>query len=311
MKQSISIVTPTFHRRVSLLRLLESLASKTDRTAEIIIVEQEDNNGTEIKNYAKRQGLELHYYILKERSTSHAMNVGVEKANGEYILFLDDDVTVHKDLVKAHLADFKDARVAATVGRLLTDGQEVEPLRTDTGRIDWLGNFSDGFSSNIRQEVDTVIGANTCWRKDVYEKLGGMDEQFTGNALRLESDLSLRAKEAGYKIIFEQNAIVDHHREPTGGARKTEGRLQWYYDFFSNETYFFLKHKPMLLLPVFLLTKISWALRCMFGFGREVSFHSMTTPFAGIMNGFKKYKSIERDPSTKLGMTGGGYDYRR
>ena len=68
--------------------------------------------------------------------------------------------------------------------------------------------------------------------------------------------------------------------------------MQWYFDFFSNETYFFLKHRPKVLLPIFWLTKIEWAIRCMFGFGREVSMRSVLTPFAGMADGVRKYRSL-------------------
>ncbi len=294
MKPTISIIIATFHRKTSLLRLLGSLVGEIDRkTSEIIVAEQGDNNGKTYKEFAKTHNTQLTYVFLKERSTAHAMNIGVGNAKGEFIVFLDDDVTVHKGFIKHHVTNFIGQLVAATVGRIVTDGQPTEPKRRDTGRINWIGSFSDGFSSAVKQEVDTVIGANMCWRKGLYKKLGGMDEQFAGNALRLESDLSLRAKYLGYKIIFEPKAVVDHHREQVGGARKSEGRLQWYFDFFSNETYFFLKHRQPLLLPIFLLSKAEWAIRCMFGFGREVSVRSMITPFNGIFNGIKKFRGLQ------------------
>lgn len=289
MKNLISIVIPTYKREESLSRLLANLAKNIDKKTEILIIEQEVNHGSLYKSLAKKLGLTLRYHFLKHRSTAQAMNIGVAHAKGEYVLFLDDDVTVTKNIITRHRRNFSDPRVAATVGRIVTDGQIVEPNRTDTGRVNWLGSFRDGFSSTIRQEVDTVIGCNTMWRTDIYRKLGGIDEQFTGNALRLESDLSLRAKRTGCTIIFEPTAQVVHHRAETGGARKTEGRMAWYRDFFSNETYFFLKHRSHLLLPVFLLTRIDWAVRCMFGFGREVSLRSITTPFIGIMEGIQKY----------------------
>lgn len=246
----ISIVIPTFHRKKSLLRLLQTL----DKKMEIIVVEQEENNKKAFKKYITT------YIFLPKRSTPHAMNVGVKRAKGDLVLFLDDDVTVTKDFRKHHEKNFKDPAVAATVGRIITDGQKIEAERMDTGRIDWLGECSDGFSSAHRQKVDTVIGANTCWRKDILLKLGGFDERFTGNALRFESDLSLRAKQAGYTIVFEPKALVYHHRESTGGTRKTEGRMRWYIDYFHNETLFFLKHRPYYLYPVYLLIKIWWVI---------------------------------------------------
>lgn len=289
MRHVVSIVVPTFKRKESLVRLLVSLA-RLHGNFDVIVVEQEASYGKTYKKLAKKHNIDLRYFFEKKRSTARAMNVGVSKARGKFVLFLDDDVVVRQGIIEKSLRNFSDPMVGAIVGRTLTEGRMIEPERRDTGRVNWLGLFSDGFSSTIRQEVDTVIGCNTCWRKSVYEYLGGIDEQFTGNALRLESDLSLRAKKAGYKIIFEPKAVVEHHRAETGGARKSEGRMEWYKDFFSNETYFFLKHKSKLLLPLFLLTKTNWALRCMFGFGREFSLRSLMTPALGLVDGIQKYK---------------------
>jgi GT2 family glycosyltransferase len=287
MNALFSIIIPTYKRSNVLAKLLSSLECEKNNVLEIVVVSQGGEKLVKI-------GENVIVIHLSKPSTPHAMNVGAKRARGEFLLFLDDDVIVRKGLIANHIKNFADPTVAATVGRVITDGQKIEPHRKDTGRINVLGKSSDGFSSTIKQKVDTVIGCNTCWRKSVYLKLGGMDEQFTGNAIRLESDLSLQAKKLGYNIIFEPKAVVEHHRALTGGARKSEGRLRWYFDFFSNETYFFLKHRAHVLLPIFWLTKIEWAFRCMFGFGREVSPRSMKTPITGIIDGIRKYYDYRR-----------------
>lgn len=304
MKHNVSIIIPTFHRTESLFRLLKNLSGIGFR-GEVVVVEQEERHATDIVTLAKKLSLNISYVYMKHASTSRAMNLGVTHATGEYVLFLDDDVLGSDGFITQHLSNFADKDVAATVGRCITNGQKIEAEYTKTGRINWIGGFSDGFSSTIKQEVDTVIGCNCCFRKEIYLQVGGIDERFTGNALRLESDLSLRLKKSGYKIIFDSLAEVQHLREPSGGARKTEGRLQWYFDFFSNETYFFLKHRPAVLFPLFLVTKIIWALKCMLGFGREVSVRSLTTPFSGIRDGIRKYSAYSQiKTSQKNQLTG-------
>lgn len=294
MKKKISIVIPTYKRKKHLLNLLDSFKNKTTKDAEIIVVEQVENNEREYKKKADSLGLNLEYTFLADADTPLAKNRGVNKARGEYVIFFDDDVLL-KTKLDFYIEDFKDKRVVAITGRSIAKGQKVEKDRTDTGRVSLFGSFSDGYSSSIMQEIDTVIGCNACWKKNIFLELGGFDEQFTGNAMREESDLSLRAKEKGYKILFDPRVEVDHVRAETGGARKTEGRLQWYYDFFSNETYFFLKHRPSVMVPFIMLTRIEWALRCMLGFGREVSFRSMVTPLLGFLDGYKKYRRFKNE----------------
>lgn len=293
MKIRVSVVIPTYKRKESLLRLLESLKKDINDWTEVIIVEQVFNNGKEYKKVTKKHGINFKYFFLKEASTSKAKNYGIKKAEGEYILFLDDDVIAKKGLIKNHLKNFENINICAVVGKCVTIGQKVESERRNIGRISFLGKFTDGFTSSVRQEVDTVIGCNAFWRKDVLGKINGFDEQFTGNAMREESDLSLRARELGYKIIYDPDPEIEHLRAETGGNRKTEGRIKWYFDFFSNETYFFLKHRPKFIVPLILLTRWEWAFRCMFGFGREISIRSMTTPFLGIYDGIRKYRRYE------------------
>ncbi len=289
MNIKFSIIIPTYKREKHLMNLLDSLEGRIGKETEVIVVEQVENHEKELRTKAKELRLQFIYIFLDKPSTPHAKNVGVAHAKGEYITFFDDDVLV-KTSPALYSNCFKDKKVAAVNGRSVAIGQEEEPRKKDTGRITFFGTFTDGYSSKIPQEIETLIGCNMCWRKDVFQKIGGFDEQFTGNALREEADLSLRARQKRYKILFDPHVEVLHVRAESGGTRKTEGRIQWYFDFFSNEAYFFLKYKPMWVVAVILLTRWEWILRCMFGFGREVSLRSFVTPFAGVFDGYKKYR---------------------
>ena len=286
----VSIIIPTFKRKQSMLRLLKSLAPELNRDVEIIICEQQFNNGGTFLRFAKKHNINLRYYLKPgPEGTSAAKNYAVKKSKGKYIIFFDDDVKVSKGVVFNLIAPLANKKIGAVGGRVITPGQNVDEHNYNVGKITFFGRFTDGFSSIVSQEIDTVIGCNCAWRKSVFNKINGFDENFTG-AIREDSDISLRTKQLGKKIIFEPNALVYHLRDPNGGGRKTEGRILWYKNFFSNETYFFLKHRPLIILPIILLTRWEWALRCMFGFGREVSLRSITTPFAGVIDGFKKYE---------------------
>jgi GT2 family glycosyltransferase len=142
----------------------------------------------------------------------------------------------------------------------------------------------------------TVITCNASWRKRVFEKIEGFDENFTG-PIREDSDLSLRTRKRGYKIIFEPRATIIHARSESGGFRKTEGRLKWYFGFFKSETYFFLKHIKWYWWVIFWFVRWHWFARCMFGFGREVSWRSIKTPWLGIYHGvqtFRRWKNANR-----------------
>ena len=76
------------------------------------------------------------------------------------------------------------------------------------------------------------------------------------NAYRFETDLSLRIKRLGYRIIFDPKAIVYHRRAPKGGVRVNV--YEWNYWFSRNHT-------------IYLLTCLNrGALRAMFFVLREI-----------------------------------------
>ena len=291
MKHKISIIIPTLHRKVSMLRLLASVA-KQDAKADIVVVEQGYNNGKAYKTFAQKHRLQVSYVHFIGKNSAKARNLGAKQTKGTILVFYDDDVVLESYALENIVRNFEDPTIGCVCGRVLTPGQPVEKNRIDVGRISPWSTFSDGFSSAIRQDIVAAIGCNMAVRKDRFEKVRGFDEQFDG-AFREDSDLSLRVEKLGNRVIFDPSAIVTHIREQKGGGRKSEGRIEWYFTFFSNETYFFLKHKNLYWFPVFLATRIEWMLRCMFGFGREVSMRSILTPLAGIMDGVRKYRNYD------------------
>lgn len=290
----VSIIIPTYNRDGPLRNTLEWCLSQNYPSYEIFVIDQSDKKFPEKDKFLKANTKRIKLLYSSIPNAALARNIGIKKSKGEILIFLDDDVVFGKDLIKSHVSAYTSRNLGAIAGRVETEGQPLEPNRKDSGMIARLGKFTDGFSSKIRQNVMTVITCNASWRRSVLDQIGYFDENFSG-PLREDSDLSLRTIRAGYKIVFEPKASVTHKKAETGGFRKSEGRLKWYFGFFKGETYFFLKHWPKVLVPIILLTRIEWALRCMFGFGREVSWKSITTPFVGITEGIKTYRRWENE----------------
>lgn len=288
-----SVIVPTLYRKVSLFRFLQSFKKLDSKDVELIVVEQGDNNGKEFITYAKKNRIQLSYIFSDKHNTARAKNLGAKKAKGKYYIFFDDDVVLQNGVINNLVKNFSDPTIGCVAGRIITAGQQTDPKNNFTGRISKWSTFSDGFSSTIRQDIDTPVGCNMAFPKKVFVETNGFDERFTA-AIREESDLALKIKKLGYRVVFDPTASVIHMREPTGGGRKTEGRMNWYFHFLSNETYFFLKNFNKLYFSIFIMSRMNWILRCMFGFGREVSIRSIITPYLGIKDGFRKYSEVQK-----------------
>lgn len=281
---NISIIIPTYNRDKPLVDCLNCLFKQDYPNFEIIVVDQSDKTYPEKEKYFKLNKKRVVWIKDKIPNASRARNLGLKIAKGEIILFLDDDVVCKADLITNHILAYSNDNIGAVAGRVISEGQPVEANRKNVGQITAWGSFTDGFSSIIKQEVDTVITCNASWRKLVLDKIGGFDENFSG-PIREDTDLSLRTIKVGYKIVFFPKAEVMHKRAISGGFRKSEGRKRWYKGFFKSETYFSLKWIKWYWWPVFWATRWQWFVRS----------KSLLFPWQGINEGIKAYRRLKNE----------------
>jgi len=69
----------------------------------------------------------------------------------------------------------------------------------------WLAGVYD---QSLRFAAGYIQTANASYRKDVLDKVQGYDESFMSGG---DADLSWRVVEAGYKILYNPEAIIYHH----------------------------------------------------------------------------------------------------
>lgn len=283
---SISIIIPTYNRDQSLRDCLWSLFQQVYQNYEIIVVDQSDIQLPEKERFYQKYEQRFYLRRLKKPSIPKAINLGIKLARGEIILLVDDDILANKQLLASHVENYEDKNLAGVIGRVVTKGQEEEPDFQSVGRITSWGSVAGGYSSKIRQEVGNVIGCNVSFRKEILKKVGGIDENFVGNSLRWETDLALRIRREGGKIIFDPKAEIIHQRAETGGCRM-DNRQQWFKDFFQNEAYFCFKWIKWYWWPIFWLNRWQWFLRS----------KSIIIPWQGICQGgqaFRRFKNENR-----------------
>lgn len=87
----ISLIITVYNKVNFVTRCLESVAKQTDKSAQIIIVDDGSTDGSDkiCDQYAKEYGWEI--YHTKNNGVAEARNFGMDKATGDYIAFLDAD----------------------------------------------------------------------------------------------------------------------------------------------------------------------------------------------------------------------------
>ncbi|WP_035052222.1 glycosyltransferase family 2 protein [Carnobacterium pleistocenium] len=108
----ISVIVTTYRREASLKTALNSLGKQTYTNIEIIIVDDNAdifwNNKVKdiLLNYKKNQDITLVYIINeKNEGSAQSRNLGIDRATGKYITFLDDDDIYGPDKIKNQLTD--------------------------------------------------------------------------------------------------------------------------------------------------------------------------------------------------------------
>ena len=93
MKLLVSVILPTYRRKETLKRALDSLYSQSYTSIEIIVVD--DNADTEWNNYVqsvlKEYPSVVYICNAKNLGSAETRNIGIRAAKGDYITILDDD----------------------------------------------------------------------------------------------------------------------------------------------------------------------------------------------------------------------------
>tara|TARA_B100000401_G_C52778424_1_gene706954 strand:- start:94 stop:1440 length:1347 start_codon:yes stop_codon:yes gene_type:complete len=199
MKPKISIVIRTKNEERWILKCLEQINKQTFRDFEIILV---DNNSTDkTVQKATIAGVKK-IFVIKNFLPGKALNLGIKKSLGEYIVCLSAHcIPTNKDWLKNLIKNFKlESNVAGVYGR-----QEPMEFSKDSDKRDLFLVF--GLDRKVQIKDSFFHNANSIIKKSIWEKIK-FDEKITNIEDRLWGEKIIQS---GYKIIYEPSASVFHH----------------------------------------------------------------------------------------------------
>lgn len=233
----VSIIIPNKDEKETLKACIDSIREKTEYpNYEIIIVE---NNSTtdEIFQYYKELSQDPRIRLLrwkKEFNYSAINNYGVRHANGEYLLFLNNDVTViTPGWIRELLGVCQRPEVGAAGVKLIYPDDTIQHAGCVIGLGGIAGHMFVDMPANrtgylhkasILQDMSAVTAACMMMKRAVFEEAGGFTEKLS--VAFNDVDLCLKVRKNHKLIVYDPYVQLYHMESKTRGAEDNKEKVR-------------------------------------------------------------------------------------
>jgi glycosyltransferase involved in cell wall biosynthesis len=207
-----SIIVPSFNRQDEIQDLIESFTKidiPFDRF-ELIIADDGSTDGTKelVQNYLKNE-LSIHFYTQENQGPGAARNMGMQKAKGDFLIFIDSDCTIPTHWLSKIDQALAEENADAYGG---PDSYKDDfPLLLKAINYSMTSFITTG---GIRGHNKKKLGKffprsfNMGLSREVYNKIGGFGSLRHGQDIEYSNRIIL----SGAKVISIPDAFVYHKR---------------------------------------------------------------------------------------------------
>ncbi len=219
MKPLISIVLCTYNNADSLAITLNQLATMDQPepgAIEIIIVDNNSPDHTaKITQAIVSNHPHFHYYFEGRQGLSHARNTGLEKAQGDYILFTDDDAEIPAHWVRKYSEIIRNLAPDCLYSKINIIWDKPKPWWFIPEYTPCFVGLDYGDKTlDINDIHHEFYGKNFCVRKSLLIELGGFDPNLGRQGTKLaageETLLYRKMIWAKKKVVYFPDAAVGH-----------------------------------------------------------------------------------------------------
>ena len=225
-KPLVTIVVVPRERFSCTQQSLESIYEHTKIPFKLIYVD--GNSPIKTKTYLQQQAVERNFKLIRTECylyPNQARNIGLEQVDTNYVVFIDNDVIVSSGWLKS-LIDCAETTEAAVVGPLMCEREPLHEIVHFAGGeahifVDKKGRrrlrekmyLQGKLVTDVREQLqrtETELAEFHCVlvRKDIFTRLGTLDEAFLNTKEHLDFCMSVR--EAGERVYFEPDCIVTY-----------------------------------------------------------------------------------------------------
>ncbi|MCX8080387.1 MAG: glycosyltransferase family 2 protein [Bacteroidia bacterium] len=211
---NVTVVIPTYNRIHKLKQILFSINNQTYKSFEVIVVD--DGSREDVIRFVEGLKNNLNYYIRTIRQNnagaSMAINRGVHEAKDGLIVLFDDDIILLPDTIEKHVDFQARHRFQVIVSGSARFGKEqiINPLYEYKYYMEqtWEDEIN-AHEMPLKISLDKfyVTTANTSFHKNIFLKIGGMNDRLRDG---YDVDFCLRALKNGIDVYFDTRIKTIH-----------------------------------------------------------------------------------------------------
>jgi glycogen(starch) synthase len=232
---------------------IDAVLAHTKTAFELVLVDNGSTDGS--RDYFRDLGDRLPCQVIENSENlgyPKAANQGIRAARGRHVVLLNNDTQVRPGWLEALLEAARSTeRVGAVTAKILNLDGSVQNAGGILHHVD--GSFTIPHASEDRlapplaerREVANAGGPCLLLTRELIDDVGVFDEAYSPGYFE-DSDLCLRAREAGFKLLYEPAAEVHHHGKATANAVAREGKLDLWGQFERNKRRFYERWAPRL-----------------------------------------------------------------
>ncbi|MCX7826404.1 MAG: glycosyltransferase family 2 protein [Verrucomicrobiae bacterium] len=237
MSPIVSVIIPNLNARHWLERCIGSLQAQTLQPIEIILVDQNSNDGSADYVAATFPQVRL-IRQTEDRGFTGACNEGMKAARGGFIVLFNTDARAEPDWLETLVrAMGSDETIGSAACKTLDYNDESLIYSLGDGMLPNGDAFNIARGMRDRPDLPMlrwVFGGSGCtviYRRSALDRVGLLDEDFY--TFHEDVDLNLRLQLAGYKCLYVPEAVAYHVGFATGRKFKERnafisGRNRWF-----------------------------------------------------------------------------------
>ncbi len=211
---TVSIIIALFNKAHLTILCLDALLRNAGEDYQLILVDNSSTDET-AQLLGRLDGVSI-VQNQENKGFGAACMQGSERATGEYLCFLNNDLVLCPGALEFVIANFhENENVGAVGGKLLLSNgrvQEAGSMVWRDGRAWGYGREDDPASPKyaFRRPVDYCSGALLATPRALFEELGGFDQRFLP-AYYEDTDYCFKVWEHGRTVIYEPKAEAHHY----------------------------------------------------------------------------------------------------